>query len=186
MPEEFMDSCNQRLLAGHGQTSKPDLIKASDCQAPAPSYLVTTDDDAPVARDSIDDWQSANQAIDYPLRLQLIGMKIGYQAHVKLLNMDDVDGWAIGDRCDRLVGISLKFTSSFIGMNLNGFVIKPREFFICVQQDCEQIDVCLYVRTKRSMLRGSVRLPQGGTVTLESSVDRASLVGMSSFGIALY
>ncbi len=139
-----------------------------------------------VPRNSNTDSPCVREAIDYPIRFLLSGMKAGYQAGIKLYEMEDEEGWTVGEHCDLLVGVSVNFLTINPSENLNDFSIRQRELDICVNQDCERIDVCLYVRTKRSFLKGSIQLPQGGLVTVESVIDRASLSGVSSFGIALY
>jgi hypothetical protein len=124
--------------------------------------------------------------VDHSMRVTLIGMNAGYQARIRLLAAEGLDGWVVGERCDQSVGVSVKFGSPSGGLNLNGFSIKSHELFMCVNTNSDRIDICLFVKTKNSVLRGGVQLPQGGSVMIESAVDRATLIGMSSFGIALY
>ena len=156
-------------------------------ESPAPSGGDSTGD-LPVAahQRSRTDSACVAEAVDYPMRFLLSGMKAGYQARIELYEADGDEGWTVGERCDLLVGVSVNFLTASPSANLNSFSIRQRELSIFVNQDCERIDICLYVRTKQSYLKGGIQLPQGGMVTVESVIDRASLFGMSSFGIALY
>lgn len=156
-------------------------------ESPAPSGGDSASD-LPVAvrQRSRTDSACVAEAVDYPMRFLLSGMKAGYQARIELYEAEGDEGWTVGEHCDLLVGVSVNFMAASPSANLNSFSIGQRELSVFVNRDCERIDICLYVRTKQSYLKGGIQLPQGGMVTVESVIDRASLSGMSSFGIALY
>ena len=163
------------------------LVGTGDPESSTSSDVVSASDLVVAGRQPSNTGLScAENAVDYPMRITLSSMKAGYKARLKLYEMESDQGWTVGEHCDLMVGVSVKFVTPNPSVSLSNFSIKPREFFICVNQDCERIDICLYIRTKKSFLKGSVQLPQGGVATVESVVDRASLVGMSSFGIELY
>ncbi|HVW51129.1 MAG TPA: hypothetical protein VHC91_12155 [Trinickia sp.] len=163
------------------------LVGTGDSESSTSSDVVSASDLVASGRQpSNTDQSSVENAADYPMRITLSSMKAGYKARLKLYEMEGDQGWTVGERCDLMVGVSVKFVTPNPSVNLNSFSIGPHELSICVNQDCERIDICLYIRAKKSFLKGSVQLPQGGVATVESVVDRASLVGMSSFGIALY
>lgn len=139
-----------------------------------------------VARQVSNETTTNAALLDYPVRIILLEMKAGYHARVKLFPIEHPSCWVIGSRCDQIVGVAVKIAQSSGSQNLNGFSINAGQLSVSVSQDCEKIDVNVYIRTKGSLLRGGVQLPQGGSITIESPVDRATLIGVSSFGIALY
>lgn len=162
-----------------GGVGGPDSVTSSGVDSASDPAVV-------VHQRSHTDSPCVKEAVDYPMRFLLSGMKAGYRARIKLYETEDDEGWTIGGRCDLLVGVSVSFMTINPSANLNGFSIGQRELSINVNQDCERIDICLYMRTRNSFIKGSIQLPQGGMVTVESAIDRATLSGVSSFGVALH
>lgn len=151
-------------------------IPSFDVAAPA-DFLVAVRhpiDDKPVC---------TTEPIFHSIKVWLSGLKASYQARIRI-NATESTVWDINDR-SQLVGVSIKSSSPTTPADLRSFVVNRHEFFICVHSDCDQIEVELYVQSAESMLRGSVELPQGGSVTVGSDIERTTLTGLSSFSIAL-
>ena len=121
----------------------------------------------------------------HSINLIFTGLGAGYQGRMRINDDDDATHWGLGNECSKLVGVSIQSSSSNTPINMSSFMLNRYEFFICVYQVSERVEVSLYVETRRRSLRGSVELPQGGSVTIESAIERASLTGHSSYGIAL-
>ncbi|NIF98257.1 hypothetical protein F3J18_23805 [Burkholderia sp. Ax-1720] len=82
------------------------------------------------------------------------------------------------------VGLSLSSTSDPV-MYLNQFLINAREIMLQASQDVREIRASLYLRTDQSGVLGRVMLPPGASVTLQSRNDRSTVIGVSSFALAL-
>ena len=81
-----------------------------------------------------------------------------------------------------LVGFSISSTRD-PAIYMRSFLINSREMYVQSYRDCQEIQLQLYVHTAQQDLRGRLDLPPGTSVTLQTGVDRTSLIGLSSFTI---
>lgn len=79
-----------------------------------------------------------------------------------------------------LVGFSISSTRDPT-IYMRTFLINSRELYLESYRDCLEIQIQLYVQTPQSDLRGRIELPPGASVTLQTGIDRTSLIGLSSF-----
>ena len=103
------------------------------------------------------------------------------QVHICLC--DDTSTWAMGDGNADIVGVSIETTSRSTVLKLNNFSINKRELHFGTYAPCDEVRMEICVCCIGDMIRGQVDLPLGASATLQSIVDRATLMGFSSFAL---
>lgn len=119
----------------------------------------------------------------WPITLIFANLRADSKAIVTV-HPDEFALWGSGDARDGLVGWSLESSRDPV-LNLRSFVINTHELFLQTDEACEEIRVRLYVHTVEAAVRGRIDLPPGASVTLESAIDRTSVIGLSSFFLQL-
>jgi len=118
-----------------------------------------------------------------PVTLTVANLPANSKAFLTL--QDDQDAiWSDGGAGDRLVGLSV---SSRVDPTIyvSNFLINARELYLQTYQNAQEIQISLYLRTEQRLVRGKADLPPGASVTLQSSNDRSTVIGLSSFAIDL-
>jgi len=124
--------------------------------------------------------ENTHEVVCKPLRITVQNLRANSKALV-IIRDDQRAVWSEGDATG-LVGLSFS-TSRDPALYVRNFLINAREFYVQTYNTCQEILVSLYVRTGQPSLRGRVDLPPGAIVTLQSTTERISLVGLSAFAI---
>ncbi|QDQ28010.1 hypothetical protein FNU76_17585 [Chitinimonas arctica] len=125
-------------------------------------------------------FNTADQAPYQPLTITLQNVRANSKVLITIRD-DQMAIWSEGHG-HGLVGLSFATTKDPT-LYLRNFLINAREFFVQTYQDCQEIQVQLYVRSAQRDLRGRVDLPPGAIATFQSKTDRTSVVGLSAFAI---
>jgi hypothetical protein len=122
----------------------------------------------------------------HPIMLTFYDLPAKSEARVTLKEEMKVQ-WGRGDPRSRLVGVSLSAFPRGATLSLSRFILNSRELIVSAYQKCPEIRIRLYVNTLETMFGGLVDLPAAASLTIESSIDRTTLVerGSSSFALAL-
>jgi hypothetical protein len=115
-----------------------------------------------------------------PLQITVKNLRANSKAFV-VIRDDQAAVWSEGDGTG-LVGLSFS-TSRDPALYVRNFLINAREFYVQTYNTCQEILISLYVLTAQPTLRGRIDLPPGAIVTLQSTTERVSLVGLSAFAI---
>ncbi|KVH81810.1 hypothetical protein WL40_05045 [Burkholderia ubonensis] len=118
-----------------------------------------------------------------PITLTFANLRANSKAFLTL-QADQEAIWSDGGAGDRLVGLSLASRVDPV-LYVRNFLVNAREMYVQTYQDMQEIQVSLYVRTEQHDVRGRVDLPPGASVTFQSSADRSTVIGISSFTIEL-
>lgn len=124
--------------------------------------------------------QNASELVCKPLQITLKNLRANSKAFV-VIRDDQAAVWSEGDGTG-LVGLSFS-TSRDPALYVRNFLINAREFYVQTYNTCQEILISLYVLTAQPTLRGRIDLPPGAIVTLQSTTERVSLVGLSAFAI---
>jgi hypothetical protein len=121
----------------------------------------------------------------YPIHLWLYDLRANSEARVTLDECKKAR-WGSGDPRSRLVGVSFSAPRGST-LSLSTFIVNQRELFVAANPACPELRVRLYVHTLESSFSGRADLPSGSSLTIETSIDRTTLVehGCSSFSVAL-
>lgn len=82
------------------------------------------------------------------------------------------------------VGVSLETSPPGTSLCINRFIINKKCLAISVGRDCPEIRIRLYAHDSDSCLDGTVVLPSGASMKIESAIDRV-LVERGSFCLRL-
>jgi len=118
-----------------------------------------------------------------PLTLTFSAVRANSKAFLTL-RPDEAAIWSDGGKGNRLVGLSVSSRLDPV-LYVSNFLINAREMYLQTYQDAQEIQIDLYVRTLQRGIRGNVDLPPGASVTLRSTNDRSTVIGVSSFAIEL-
>lgn len=122
----------------------------------------------------------------HPIELTFYSLRANSEARVTL-NADNKARWACGNPRSQLVGVSLLASPRGATLCLSTFTINHREIYLATNQACPELYVRLFLHTLEPAFSGRADLPSAGGLTIESLIDRTSLVerGLSSFSVAL-
>jgi len=118
-----------------------------------------------------------------PITLTFTSLRANSKAFLSLQPDQDAI-WSDGGESERLVGLSFSSRVDPV-IYVRNFLINAREMYLQTYKDCNEIQVNLYLRTDQHGVKGKVDLPPGASVTLQSSNDRSTVIGLSSFAIDL-
>jgi hypothetical protein len=118
-----------------------------------------------------------------PITLTFTNLRANSKAFLSLQPGQDAI-WSDGGESERLVGLSFSSRVDPV-IYVRNFLINAREMYLQTYKDCSEIQVNLYLRTDQHGVKGKVDLPPGASVTLQSSNDRSTVIGLSSFAIDL-
>ncbi len=118
-----------------------------------------------------------------PLTLTFNALRANSKAFLTL-RPDELAIWSDGGKGNRLVGLAVSSRLDPV-LYLSNFLINAREMYLQTYQDAQEIQIDLYVRTTQRGIKGNVDLPPGASVTLRSTNDRSTVIGVSSFAIDL-
>jgi hypothetical protein len=117
---------------------------------------------------------------EQPILIVIESLRADAKASI-FLREDQRAAWSEGN-VSGLVGFSLSTTKDPT-IYMRSFLINSREMYLQSYSLCREIRCQLYVRTRQREVRGRVNLPPGASVSFETSVDRTTVVGVSSFVI---
>ncbi|MBU9382800.1 hypothetical protein [Burkholderia gladioli] len=172
---------------------------AAPSRAPSPEALraaIASERDSlpPRARRTVEGHRVANPshalnariyrdvAVFKPVTLSFANLRANSNAFLSL-RADQQAIWSDGAGRQQ-VGLSLSCVSDPV-MYLSQFLVNAREIMLQTSQDVREIRVSLYLRTEQGAVLGRVILPPGASVTLQARDDRSTLIGISSFALAL-
>jgi hypothetical protein len=118
-----------------------------------------------------------------PLTLTFNALRANSKAFLTL-RPDELAIWSDGGKGNRLIGLAVSSRLDPV-LYVSNFLINAREMYLQTYQDAQEIQIDLYVRTTQPGIRGNVDLPPGASVTLRSTCDRSTVIGVSSFAIEL-
>jgi hypothetical protein len=118
-----------------------------------------------------------------PLTLTFANLRANSKAFLTLRG-DQAAIWSDGGGGDRLVGLSLSSTVDPV-LYVSNFLINAREMYLQTYKDIRELQILLYLRTEQNRVTGRVDLPPNASVTFQSRDDRSTVIGLSSFAIAL-
>ncbi|WP_206952583.1 hypothetical protein [Trinickia acidisoli] len=107
----------------------------------------------------------------HPVTLTFYALRANEQVQVRL---DDTSPAFWGDAFagNRRVGISLTASPPGALLCVNRFVINRKAISISNNQDCAEIRVRLYVHDSDARIAGTISLPPGARMEMESLIDR--------------
>lgn len=118
----------------------------------------------------------------HPLTITLSNLPANSKAFITI--RDDQNAiWSDGSGTG-LVGLSIEATKDAM-LFVDSFLVNARELYLQTNAVSQEIQIRLYVNTLQHDLRGRVDLPPNASVTLTSTIDRTSLIGLSSFVVEL-
>jgi len=118
-----------------------------------------------------------------PLTLTFNALRAHSKAFLTL-RPEELAIWSDGGKGNRLVGLAVSSRLDPV-LYVSNFLINAREMYLQTYQDAQEIQIDLYVRTTQRGIKGNVDLPPGASVTLRSTSDRSTVIGVSSFAIDL-
>lgn len=121
---------------------------------------------------------------DHPVTLTFFNIPAEGMVRITLAS-DVLSEWGGGDTLDKMVGVSVESASQARVVDLRFFLLNTREILFQAYKACPEIRIRLYLRTGHRAFRGYTDLPPGTSVTIETEMDRASLLERSSFGLLL-
>jgi hypothetical protein len=121
--------------------------------------------------------------LSHPIRLLFYDLRQNSSARVAL-DPEKNARWGNVDRRNGLVGVQF-IAPRGNTLSLSTFSVNQLELLIETSSACPELHVRLYLRTLESSFSGRADLPSGTSLTIESSVDRTSLIerGVISFSV---
>jgi hypothetical protein len=127
-----------------------------------------------------DDVDLDDGGVEQPILILIESLRADAKASI-FLREDQRAAWSEG-KASGLVGFSLSTTKDPT-LYMRSFLINSREMYLQSYSLCREVRCQLYVRTLQREVRGRVNLPPGASVSFQTSVDRTTVVGLSSFVI---
>lgn len=118
----------------------------------------------------------------HPLTITLTNLPANSKAFITIRDGQEAI-WSDGSGTG-LVGLSIEATKDTM-LFVDSFLVNARELYLQTNALSQEIQIRLYVNTLQNDLRGRVDLPPNASVTLTSTIDRTSLIGLSSFVVEL-
>lgn len=100
------------------------------------------------------------------------------------IGLDGVALWSEGPNRRQFKGINIS-SEQQSKLCVSDLFINAKIISFQTTDDCLDLNIDLFVKTNKNHLRGRIMLPPAASVTLSSSYDQTSLIGMSSFGLDL-
>jgi hypothetical protein len=91
------------------------------------------------------------------------------------LKEDSLNSWGETFLGSPRVGISLETSPPNTILSINRFVLNKKSIAITVGKDCPEIRIRLYAHACSTCLDGTIVLPSGASMKVESSIDRVIL-----------
>ncbi|TNC97872.1 MAG: hypothetical protein FD119_860 [Stygiobacter sp.] len=149
---------------------------------PATPPVASTQPQVPMAAPppACDPTDLEGEVPSHPVTITLSGLRANSKMTLNIRE-DQRAIWCKGPG-QGMVGMSISTTKDPV-LYLSSFLVNAREMYLQTNAACQEIQIQIYVRTFQHDLRGHISLPPDASATLETRVDRTSLIGLSSFAI---
>ncbi|KQN26633.1 hypothetical protein ASE86_11205 [Sphingomonas sp. Leaf33] len=136
---------------------------------PAPASIPTVQADDP-------------HPVEFPVTLTIQSLRADAKVVISLRD-DPPAIWSEG-HSRGLIGFSLSSLRD-PAIYMRTFLVNARDIYLQSYRACQELRCQLFVRTSDTLVRGRVDLPPGTVLTIQTGIDRTSVVGVSSFAVAL-